>query len=304
MPRLFGASVILDIHDILPEFYASKFRTPETSLLFKLLVLTERCSAWFSDHVIVANHLWHERLVRRSVSPEKCTAVCNYPNAAVFKPRPRTRPDGPFVIVYPGSLNWHQGLDVAIRAFAKVVDHLPEAEFWIFGEGPAKPELVELAARLSLTGKVIFHDMVPIERIAEEMANADLAVVPKRASSPFGNEAASTKILEFMSVGIPVIVSRTRIDTYYHTSDRVKFFESEDETDLADAILELERQPELRRSLAKNAEVYARQNNWAAKRHIYLNLVDSLVSSKRKRHEGEGSRPVANTTGESLKVVR
>jgi glycosyltransferase involved in cell wall biosynthesis len=43
------------------------------------------------------------------------------------------------------------------------------------------------------------------------MENADLGVVPKR-NDPFGDEAFSTKILEFMAMGVPVIVSETRID--------------------------------------------------------------------------------------------
>jgi len=35
LPKLTGCKVILDIHDIVPEFYASKFQVSEHSLLFK-----------------------------------------------------------------------------------------------------------------------------------------------------------------------------------------------------------------------------------------------------------------------------
>jgi hypothetical protein len=37
LPKLAGAKIILDIHDILPEFFANKFRKPEDSLYVKLL---------------------------------------------------------------------------------------------------------------------------------------------------------------------------------------------------------------------------------------------------------------------------
>jgi len=57
-------------------------------------------------------------------------------------------------------------------------------------------------------------------------------VVPKRANS-FGNEAFSTKILEFMALGVPVIVSNTKIDKYYFSDDLVMFFKNEDIDDLA-----------------------------------------------------------------------
>jgi len=43
--------------------------------------------------------------------------------------------------------------------------------------------------------------------------NADLGIVPKRKDN-FGNEAFSTKILEFMAMSVPVIVSDTMVDKF------------------------------------------------------------------------------------------
>ena len=192
VPKLTGARVILDIHDILPEFYASKFKTSQKSLVFKILLLIEKLSIAFSDHVIIANHIWYERLLSRSVRPEKCTPICNYPEPSFFHPYQKTRSDGKFIIMYPGTLNWHQGLDIAIRSFARVTDLMPEAEFHIYGEGPTKDSLLALAKMLGLDGKVRFKPFVPTQEIARLMADADLAVVPKRASL-FGSEAQSTK---------------------------------------------------------------------------------------------------------------
>ena len=57
-----------------------------------------------------------------------------------------------------------------------------------------EPELRGLAARLGLNGSVRFFASVPLDRIPDVMANADLGVVPKRADG-FGNEACSTKIM-------------------------------------------------------------------------------------------------------------
>ncbi len=283
VPKLFGVPVILDIHDILPEFYASKFSQKQTSILFRVLKLVELCSVSFADHVIIANDLWRERLVARSAPAEKCTAIGNYPNPDVFKPWPRTRSDGKFVITYPGSLNRHQGLDVAIKAFKQVADQIPNSEFRIYGEGPSKEHLMALARQLRIDDRVVFKDTLPLGEIAKIMADTDLAIVPKRASSLFGNEAASTKILEFMAVGVPLIVSRTKIDSYYHSDRTVKFFESENAADLARSILLLYRDPELRKSIAAAAMKYAEENNWPAKKGAYLTIIDSLTRPGRGR---------------------
>jgi len=281
VPKLLGARVILDIHDILPEFYASKFGASPDSFLFKCLVWMETCSIAFSDHVIIANHLWHERLVSRSVSADKCTVVINYPDPQIFAPRAKRAADGKFIILYPGSLNHHQGLDVAIRAFARVAGQMPGAEYRIYGEGPAKPALIQLASELGLNARVFFHEYLPTGKIAEIMAASDLAVVPKRASSGFGNEAASTKIMEFMSLGIPLIVSKTKIDTFYHNPEQVRFFESENEADLAEVILQLWGEPELRAQLVAGASRYIAQNTWTVRKQDYLDLVDRLHVPKR-----------------------
>jgi len=274
--RLMGVPVILDIHDILPEFYASKFSAGKASLAYRALLIVERWSARIASHVIIANHLWHDRIVKRSVAAAKCTAVCNYPDSDVFYPRPKAL-DQRFLVMYPGSLNWHQGVDLAIRAFAKVVPKIDRAAFHIYGEGPARPQLEQLIVDLGLGDKVQVQDYQPMGDIAKLMAMADVAVVPKRASSNFGNEAASTKVQEFMAVGVPVIVSRTKIDSFYFDSSMVRFFESENVEALADAILDLYDHPEQRKSLIDGANHHIQKNNWDVKQHEYLGVVDSLT---------------------------
>jgi glycosyltransferase involved in cell wall biosynthesis len=277
VPKFLGAKIILDIHDILPEFFASKFGTNKRSLKYKMLLLTEYVSVKFSDHVIIANDLWYERLVARSARADRCTTIINYPDADIFRPRTRSaRTDDRFRLTYPGTLNVHQGLDIAIRAVAKIRDQMPNLEFHIYGEGPSKADLVNLSSDLGLCNIVTFHEFLSCDRIAEAMALSDLSVVPKRASSEFGNEAMSTKIMEFMSLGVPVIVSRTKVDSYYHDDSRVKFFESDDPADLAKAILFLHHNSEVRQQLADNAAVYVNANNWREKQSVYLQIVEDL----------------------------
>jgi glycosyltransferase involved in cell wall biosynthesis len=277
VPRLMGAPVILDIHDLLPELYAGKFRVRENSLLFLLLVVVERCSTAFASHVIVANDLWCQRVASRSSKPEKCSTIRNYPDPKLFFPRSHAQVNGKFILTYPGTLSWHQGLDVAINAFARVKDAMPDAEFHIYGDGPARTSLVDLAAVLNLRNRVVFHETLPTAKIAQVMATTDLAVEPKRSKSAFANEALSMKILEFMAVGVPLVVSRTKIHQYYYDDSLVKYYDGDDEAQLADNILNLRRDLALRTLLISNGCKYFAKNNWQAKKQEYLHLVDSLT---------------------------
>ena len=280
LPRLTGARVVLDIHDLLPELYASKFGSGAGSLIFRILQSVEHVSAAFADHVIAANHLWHQKLISRSLPAGKCSVYLNFPDRSIFRPRGQSRRDDKFVFLYPGTLSWHQGLDIAIRAFAKIKDEFPQAEFQIYGEGSRKQSLVALARDLGLQDRVLFHGSVSLHDIAGIIENANLGLVPKRKDS-FGNEAFSTKILEFMALGVPVIVSDTTIDRYYFDERTVTFFRSGDPDDLARCMRQLIRDPKTRQRQARNATEFVGQNDWDSKKNEYLKLVDSLVSNQR-----------------------
>jgi glycosyltransferase involved in cell wall biosynthesis len=280
-PRLTGAKVILDIHDIVPEFYASKFDSPKSdSKAVSALKWIERRSAAAADRIIIANDLWLEKYATRTGANGKCCVFINNVDANIFFRRPRTRRDGKLIILFPGGLQWHQGLDIAIRAFELVTPQLPNAEFHIYGDGNMKDDLKTLAQDLGLSQKVLFFDPLPVREIAEIMANADLGVVPKRADS-FGNEAYSTKIMEFMSLGVPVVASSTKIDRFYFNDSVLRFFESGNVEDLAKAMVEVLTNVELSRRLVTNAFAYAEANNWESRKTDYLALVDSLIRGQK-----------------------
>ena len=278
LPRIMGAKVILDIHDIMPEFYASKFGKGDDTFGAKVLKFIEWASARIANHVIISNHLWLQPFTARSAPAKKCSVFINHVNQNVFFRRPPALNQGRRIILFPGGLQWHQGLDIAIRAMPRVLEKIPEAEFHIYGDGNMKDELVLLTRHLGLENRVRFFEPRPVSEIAEVMARADLGVVPKRADS-FGNQAYSTKIMEFMSLGVPVVVSSTKIDRFYFNDSIVRFFESGNSGALADAIVETLQNDELRRRMVSNASKYADENSWQRRQGHYLRLVDALIEN-------------------------
>ncbi|HZQ91923.1 MAG TPA: glycosyltransferase [Terriglobales bacterium] len=279
-PRLTGARLILDIHDVVPELFSNKFNVPQTNFYIRMLKAIEHASCAFVDHVIIANDLWFEKVVARSVPRAKCSVFLNHVDRTKFYRHTRKRNDGKFIVIFPGTFQWHQGLDIAVRAFARVREKVPNAEFHLYGGGGGgdrQAELQALARELGVGEYVKFFGSRPLEEIADVIANADLGVVPKRADS-FGNEAYSTKIMEFMSQGIPVVASRTKIDQFYFDDSVVRFFPSGDDKAMADAMLEVIVNPAVRQSLIANGEEYVRHNSWEERKADYLNLVDRLTT--------------------------
>jgi glycosyltransferase involved in cell wall biosynthesis len=291
VPKLLGTRIILDVHDLLPEFYLGKFGVRTTSVLYRSLLLVERLSCRFADHVIIANHLWHQTLITRAVPSRRCTPILNYPDLDFFRPaggRPTTRA-GSFRMLYPGTLNHHQGVDLAIAAFAEVSERMPGAELLIYGEGPSRDGLREQAARLNIADRVIIRDPVALHSVPALMASVHVGVVPKRADG-FGNEAFSTKTLEFMACGVPVIVSRTRIDLHYFDARVVRFFTPGDIADFAQQMLWAFEHPEQLQEMAAAASRHAVDYSWQRHSTEYLQIVDGLACPPSARWMDEPER--------------
>lgn len=276
VPKLAGAKIILDIHDMVPEFFLSKFGTTKESKMYRLLILAEKISCRFADHVIISNHLWKKDLISRSVKPEKCTAIINYPDAYFFEKGDKNRENGKMVLMYPGTLIYHQGIDLAIEAFSRIVNKFPEAEFHIYGGGPEADKLEQLVENLNLLDKVKFCGRVKLDVVAREIETASIGIVPKRADN-FGDRAFSTKILEFMAKGVPVLISKTTIDQFYFNDEIATFFEPGNIEDLSKKMEKLMSDEGLRVAKAAKAEIFAQENSWTEKKSEYLNLVTALV---------------------------
>jgi glycosyltransferase involved in cell wall biosynthesis len=84
--------------------------------------------------------------------------------------------------------------------------------------------------------------------------------------------------MEFMSQGVPVVVSRTKIDLLYFDDSVVKFFESGNAEAMADAMLQIIKDSSMREALIAKGFEYVARHNWDHKKNDYLDLVDSLVT--------------------------
>jgi glycosyltransferase involved in cell wall biosynthesis len=286
LPRLRGTNVLLDMHEITPEFYASKFRIGERSLLYRLLALVEKISIAFVNHVIVVNHMVEEAVLKRgSMRPEKCTVILNYPDTRIFeRMAPHVRSGDEFTICYPGTLSRHQGVDIAVEAVGLLREKAPGLRFLIIGDGPERENLKRLIVERGLQDCVSMTGLIPLEQVAKIMTRIDLGVVPKRKEG-FGDIAFSTKIMEFMAMGVPVLASRTRIDEFYFNNGLVEFFESGNATDMQEKILSLIANPGRVAELRRNSAEFIAANNWTVKQGEYFALLDKVLAKRKGARE-------------------
>ncbi|RME83407.1 MAG: glycosyltransferase WbuB [Caldilineae bacterium] len=280
VPRLLGAAVILDLHDLMPEFYMSRFRRGPEALPVRLILWQERVSCRFATHVITVSSLWRQDLIRRGVPAAKCSVVMNLPDDRIFKAdvTPAPRPEG-FHLFYHGNLTHRYGVDLALRALAEVRADIPDVFMTIHGRGEFLQTLQELCRQLDLEDIVRFSTgLLPMEALPALIASADVAVVPYRRDV-FTDGILPTKLMEYAALGIPTIVARTPVIEAYFDEDMVAYFDAEDIGQLAGHIRSLYRDPERRRVLAGNIRRFTATYHWAKQKAEYVALVRRLAAT-------------------------
>lgn len=281
IPKLFGARIILDIHDIGPELFMRKLNVSEDRLPVRVIKVLERISAAFADHVITVTDFWKDKLAARSVDPSKLTLLLNVPDNDLFRPV-RVRPArSSFNLFYHGSIEEHFGLDTLLLAMPAIKAHIPRVLLHLYcgKKGRLYAECTTLIKKLKLNSYVAFHEAVPFYELPHTLSSADIGIVPTK-DSVFSNEAVSMKALEYISMEIPIVVSRTKAHDFYYDNSMVKFFEPCNPEGLAEAVIDLFDNEAERALLVKNASAFLKKHGWNKSKEVYSKIVNDLITGK------------------------
>ena len=279
--RWMGARLVLDMHEITPEFYMSKYGIASSSWLVRVMTYLERISMNFADHVITITEPIQDLLISRGLPRSKSTVIMNAADEALFCPGPSastTPPADPqrFVMMYHGTLTRIYGLDIAIKAFGLVHHHMPAAELWILGFGPDEAYLKRLAHERELTSKVKLLGAVTAGEVPEWLRKCDVGILPMRRDV-FLDFAFPNKLSEFIVTGTPVLVSRLRTIQHYFSGLALAYASPNDPVDLARQMVRLYRNPQLRAHNAARAREEYAPIRWDVMKDRYLRLVDAIV---------------------------
>ena len=184
--------------------------------------------------------------------------------------------DNKFTIMFHGTIVERHGLDTALEAINRLKDKVPNIRFEVFGDGEYVPFLLKLMKKYSLEDTVRFHGTVPIEEIARSIREIDLGLIPNK-KSPFTDINMPTRIFEYLCLGKPVIAPRTTGILDYFDEESLNFFEPSNFENLAQVILNVYSDSELRkRSVEKGMAVY-NEHRWEKERKYLVDLVKSLL---------------------------
>lgn len=279
IPKWRGCKLVLDMHEVMPEFFMSKYQVTENHPIIRILKWLERLSIRFADHIIVINEPIKNLLETRGLPPEKATVITNSVDEHLFTlKRGKNRQNRTFVFMYHGTLTQIYGLDIALQAFSMAHEQMPNAEFWIIGDGPEKTALELLAEQLRIKEKIRFLGTFPQETIPDYLVQCDVGVLATRRDQ-FLDLSFSNKLPEYVIMEKPLIASCLKAIRHYFSEQAIAFFEPGNAANLAEKMVELYNNPKKRKEYSENALREYAKIRWNRMKQLYLAVIDWLITS-------------------------
>ncbi len=174
-------------------------------------------------------------------------------------------------------LHW-KGIHLGLQAFAQA--NLPNAEYWIVGDGAELQRLQNLAASLGIAHQVKFWGRLPRQQTLERLGECHVLVHPSL------HDSGGWVCLEAMAAGRPVICLDLGGPAQQVTAETGFKIPAENVeqtlADMAAAMVKIAGDAELRVTMGQAGQRLVRQNyTWEAKGRLLSELYAQIVATQR-----------------------
>lgn len=284
LPKATGAGLVFDIHDLSSDMFEMRFGSGAArSLAGRILRGIELAAAKAADSVVTVHEPYREELVRRGVPERKTAVVMNTVDERLL-PLENDPRDDRLRIVYHGTVTPHYGLDLLVEAFARVAERVQESSLEIYGKGDAVPALRTQAEDLGLADRVFIGGKeLPHREVLHAVRGASVGVIPNRPIK-LNRYALSSKLFEYVVLGIPVVAASLPTLRAHFSDDEVLYFEPGSSKSLSEALLAVARDPEAtsRRRTAASVR-YFKEYSWETQARRYCEILDRVSGPRSAR---------------------
>jgi colanic acid biosynthesis glycosyl transferase WcaI len=279
--------LVFEVRDLWPESLVAVGAGRENSLLHTALSKIARFLYERSALIVVVTSAFKEHLIRRWCVPaQKISVIENGVETELFKPLPSTATDAlrrdlgvesKFLVCYVGTMGMAHGLETILDAAAILRRQEPDVLFLLVGEGAEKQRIKALAESRGLTN-VKFLDQQPREKIPALILASDACLVLLKKTDVF-KTVIPTKMLEFMSCERPVILAvEGQARQIVEEAGAGLAIEPENAGSLAQAIMQLSSNPELRKTLGQKGRVYIVEKfSRSSTAERYIEVLSALI---------------------------
>jgi len=206
---------------------------------------------------------------------ENLTVIHNCVDHQLYRPSGLTKFDIP-TVAFVGRLKKYKSIDILIKAMQIVAGEIDRVKLLIIGDGDYRNQLQRLTTKLGLDSIVEFTGYVEEGRKVELLERSHVVVNP----SP--KEGWGLTNIEANACGTPVIASDAPgLRDSVINGQTGLLFEYGNIRDLAEKILLILGNRELREKFSKGALSWASGFSWDASAAEMLNLLNQIVNKSR-----------------------
>jgi len=234
--------------------------------------------------VVTVHEPYRSELVHRGVPAGKTSVVMNTVDERLLPLDEIPFNDDRFRIVYHGTVTPHYGLELLVDAFARIAGDLSKSSLEIYGAGDAIPALRKQARELGVADRVfIGGKLLPHREVLRAVRGASAGVIPNLPIK-LNSYALSSKLFEYVVLGIPVVVASLPTLRAHFSDDEVLFFEPGSAKSLSEALVAVAHDPEAtsRRQTAASQR-YLRNYRWEAQAERYREILERVSASRSAR---------------------
>lgn len=281
LSKLKKAKFIFNVSDLWPES-AIKLGVLHNKLFIKMSVWLEEFCYRKAAAVCCQTQGIVDDIVNRGFNKNKIHLITNGVDTNLFKKENRDENfrreigiENKFALCYAGIHGLAQGLQVIINA-ADIVKAEENIHFVFVGEGPEKQELISMVKEKGLVN-VTFLPLQPKSNMPKIVASMDAAIIPLKKLEIFKG-ALPSKMFETLASEIPIILPvQGEAEKLINSANAGIVVEPENAKEIAESVLKLYNDIELRNVLGENGrayvmENYARENITRKLEKILMNL--------------------------------
>ena len=245
LKKIFKFKLVYDVHSSLPQQLIN-FKFTNSKIIYSLFEKLEEASLKSADAIITICPDLHDYVNSIIDNKEKHFLIEN----SIFdevKLKSKKESDsekgnnkdiithinGEKLVVYAGTLETYQGIDILIRSFKNVLAESPHTKLLIVGGNKEQVEKYKkLATELEIEENIIFTGRVPQKTAKDLTVRADVLVSPRTAGTN-----TPLKIYEQIASGKPLVAT----NIYSHTqvlSGDVAFLVDPEASSMADGIID------------------------------------------------------------------
>lgn len=269
IPVLSKGKVLATVHDV--------FHLAMPEYLSKSVQVSARAFYWIlrrrADKIICVSHFTARELIRFIKIPEeKIQVIYNGVDRSWFDVRPKGNPYDKQYLLFVGNVKPHKNLSALLKAFSMLKDKI-DHDLVIVGkrEGFLTPDynLENAINNYNLHERVHFTGYIEDDLLKQYYVFADALVFPSLY------EGFGLPPLEAMACGCPAVVSNAA-SLPEVCGDAALYFNPYKPEDIADKILLLLNNDNLRVDLTKKGKEHARQYNWKKTAQETFRVIEGL----------------------------